>query len=399
MDRFARGSAAGFGDSARSRPLHVAIISGGWPPETFIDRLVRGLRAAGTEITFVSSAPPPQTYMADLRASWIPGPDRPNSRAMARLVLRSASPTDAGNRLRGMLRTTLDGDPVAGSGADVLYVPWINSLTADLDIFELGIPVVTSCRGSLVTVAPWNPRRHAHRDALRTVFERSAAVHCVSESIAADAARWGLRDEKVRIIRPAIDPDSFPVRTGNATGALRAVAVGNLGLAKNYEHAIRAVGIARDLGFDVELRIVGKGPDSQHLRYTIDDLGLVDCVQLLGPISADGVGALLRDSDVFLHTSFTEGISNAVLEAMATALPVVTTDAGGMAEAVRDGVDGFVVPVRSPEITARRLGDLASDPGLRRRFGDSGRERVERHFRLADQIESFTTLFHEVAGR
>jgi len=99
---------------------------------------------------------------------------------------------------------------------------------------------------------------------------------------------------------------------------------------------------------------------------------------------------------VFLLSSLSEGISNAALEAMACGLPVVTTDCGGMREAVTDGIEGFVVPVRDPEAMAEALLRLWKDPELRRRMGEAARERVLREFRLDQQISAFLALFKDV---
>jgi glycosyltransferase involved in cell wall biosynthesis len=92
-----------------------------------------------------------------------------------------------------------------------------------------------------------------------------------------------------------------------------------------------------------------------------------------------------------------EGLSNAALEAMACGLPVVTTDCGGMPEAITDGVEGFVVPLRDPHAMAKALSALASDVELRRRMGKAGRDRVLKQFTLGRQIEEFVSLLEDVA--
>ncbi len=275
----------------------------------------------------------------------------------------------------------------------------MNVLMAEPGLFDLGSPVVTSCRGALVTIAPWDPTRPGYRDHLAQVFDRSALVHCVSEDILGEAAALGLAPSKARVIRPAVDPASFgPTgRTDDSDRPTRVVGVGSLIWRKDYEHALGAVRRAVDIGADLTLDLVGDGPDVQHLRYTIDDLGLRDRVALLGRRSPEGVAAALKRSDVFLHASSAEGISNAVLEAMATGLAVVTTDAGGMREAVRDGVDGFVVPVRGADEMAAALMALAGDRDLRRRFGVSARQRVVAEFRLDRQVDDFREMLIEAA--
>jgi glycosyltransferase involved in cell wall biosynthesis len=104
----------------------------------------------------------------------------------------------------------------------------------------------------------------------------------------------------------------------------------------------------------------------------------------------------LRAADLFVLSSLSEGIANAALEAMSCGLPVVTSDCGGMREAVTDGVEGYVVPLRDPQAMAAALHKLANDSLLRSRMGATGRNRVIADFNLDDQIYAFHALFHSV---
>jgi glycosyltransferase involved in cell wall biosynthesis len=115
-------------------------------------------------------------------------------------------------------------------------------------------------------------------------------------------------------------------------------------------------------------------------------------------VPPEQVREAMQRSDLFLHSSLSEGISNAALEAMACGLPVVTSDGGGMKEAVHDGIEGFVVPLRDPVAAADAVAKLARDPALRARMGRAGRARVESTFRLDEQIARFIALYERVAG-
>ncbi len=313
--------------------------------------------------------------------------------------------------------------PLAGRDFDVIYFPWNSAAIAYQELLDRA-PAVISCRGSQINVAPHNPERVAIRDGLAATFARAAAVHCVSAQIRDEATHYGLDPRKAVIIRPAVDPSVFrpaipspsgrgsegtdaaiPSPSGRGLGRgsgksddpLRIITTGSILWRKGYEYALLAVRDLIDRGVATQFNIVGDGPEAQRLLYTIDDLGLREHVTWHGRRTPDEVLRLLQSADVFLLTSLSEGISNAVLEAMACGLPVVTTDVDGMAEAVTDGVEGFLVPPRAPAATANALARLAASPELRRAMGAAGRARVVGEFALDDQIAAFVDLFERVA--
>lgn len=386
--------------------LRVLVVGVSWPLQTFIERLLIGLSQEGIELTLAplsSLVRPPRAWKEEHRIQWVEDAAPVTIGGVGRTI---ASRT--GNHAGGIPRLArlLHGnqstrEALLRSDWDCIYAPWINALTDHPDLLETGRLLVTSCRGSLVTSAPWDPARPDLRVGLSKAFEAARLVHCVSEQIVDDAAAIGLDRAKARVIRPAVNPENFQPRAAAqpTPGPVNVVGVGTLKWHKDYEHALLALRKALDGGADLRLDLIGEGPDRQHLQFTIDDLGLVDRVRLLGRRPAAEVAQRLRAADIFLHMSSTEGISNAVLEAMATGLAVITTEAGGMREAVRDGVDGVVVRVREAESAAAALVELSNDPELRSQLGGAARQRVLDDFRLDDQIAAFGALLHEAAGR
>lgn len=381
------------------------MVGVSWPMETFVERLLVGLAQSGVDLTLApmwSLARPPREWLDRYQVRWVDDAVPVSPRTVTRVALRRT-----GGSLAQVLspRRLLQGNHRGRSSLlsgqwDVVYAPWINALVDHPDLLESTAPLVTSCRGTLITIAPWDPSREGFRSALSDVFAASMLIHCVSDAIASDATRLGMDADKARIIRPAVDPDAFvPVAASTHRGPLRVVGVGSLNWTKDYEQALVALRRTVDAGADLRLDLIGDGPDRAHLQFAIDDLDLSNRVRLLGRRPPAEVAEALQQAEVFLHTSCSEGISNAVLEAMATGLPVVTTDAGGMREAVRDGVDGFVVPVRGSSATAAALTRLAGDPNLRASMGASARRRVEENFRLDQQVNDFVALLHEAAGR
>jgi colanic acid/amylovoran biosynthesis glycosyltransferase len=288
--------------------------------------------------------------------------------------------------------------PYLGRRWDAIYFPWNSGAIEHLPFFDLGMPVVISCRGSQVNTAPHNPKRAALQAGLLSTFEKAARVHCVSEHIRQEALRSGLSPEKACVIHPAVDPELFCPLEGTrpADNVYRIISVGALTWQKGYEHALQAAFILKEKNVPFRYEIIGAGPEQQRVLFTINDLGLQEHVHLLGRQPPEVVRQRLQPADVFLLSSLSEGLANTALEAMACALPVVTTDCGGMREAVTDGVEGTVVPTRDPAALAEALLAFWRHPQLRKQCGEAGRKRVIADFHLNSQVGQFSALFADL---
>jgi colanic acid/amylovoran biosynthesis glycosyltransferase len=284
--------------------------------------------------------------------------------------------------------------PFAGRRWDVIYFPWNSAAIEYLPLMDLGMPAVVSCRGSQINIAPHNPERRVFRQGLQETFARVSGVHCVSKAILQEAIQYGLDPTKARIIHPAVDPDFFSPQMSDRRDAsiFRIITTGSLTWVKGHECACAVVRLLKERGVPVHFEIVGDGPERQRLLYTIHDLELQEDVFLAGQLPPEAVRQRLQNADAFVLSSLSEGISNAALEAMACGLPVATTDAGGMGEAVTDGVEGLVTPVRDSAALAAALERLWREPELRARMGAAARQRVVRDFSLPDQVAQFVEL-------
>jgi len=139
------------------------------------------------------------------------------------------------------------------------------------------------------------------------------------------------------------------------------------------------------------LAIVGEGPSRPALEDEIRRRGFADRVWLLG--ERRDVPTVLRALDIFVLPSRAEGMSNTILEAMATGLPVIATDVGGNPELVEPNVTGRLVPPGDPNALEAALAAYAGDPYLRRLQGKLGRERVLQHFSLDRMAQAYSSLY------
>jgi glycosyltransferase involved in cell wall biosynthesis len=138
-----------------------------------------------------------------------------------------------------------------------------------------------------------------------------------------------------------------------------------------------------------------------ELREAAVGLGIDKQTRFAGRVSRAMIPEMFSAADFLVHGALIEASGNSLLEAMASGLPVVCTNAGGPAEYVMDQKTGFVVPVADPEAMAARIRVLLIDPTLREQLGRQAREWVEQHFtydRMVQQtLETYLTVIGEVA--
>jgi glycosyltransferase involved in cell wall biosynthesis len=232
------------------------------------------------------------------------------------------------------------------------------------------------------------------------------AVLANSRSVATQLELEGIRADRLGLIYNGLNggTSNSRERTRNALrvndATLVFIIVANLIPYKGHLDLIEALGrVADQLPADWRLLVVGRDDGvGSAAKARAKSLGIADKISFLG--SRNDVPDLLAASDIGLLASHEEGFSNAILEAMRAGLPMIVTDAGGNPEAVIDGQTGFVVPVRDLIAFSEAVLRLASDPGLRQRFGEKGKRRVEQYFDLNGCVTAYEALYRGIlAGK
>lgn len=223
-------------------------------------------------------------------------------------------------------------------------------------------------------------------------------VICVSEDCRRHLVEYfGVPPEKAVVILNGVDTDWWSPaqrRGGQGVDAPPGrgpvlVSVGALVDVKDQQTMIRALPLVRSRFKGATLKCAGNGPLRAELSRLADDLGVGEAVELLGEVS--DTRGLLAEADVFLMTSRSEGLPNALLEAMAAGVPAVVTEAGGMSEIVRHRKTGCAVPVGDHVRLAEEICFLLSNPAAAQAIGREARSLIEREFsiaRMARQVES-----------
>jgi sugar transferase (PEP-CTERM/EpsH1 system associated) len=242
-----------------------------------------------------------------------------------------------------------------------------------------------------------HPRRNRIRRLLSPLVDRFVTVSF-------DMRRWLVSEvripaHKVITIHNGVDsarfiPADIPAgRTAIGLTPDRPVigTVGRLDPVKDQAGLIRAFVQVRSQFPEAVLVIAGDGPCREELRGLVASLQLGENVRLLG--ERKDIPNVLGALDVFVLPSIAEGISNTILEAMATGLPVVATRTGGNPELIVDNVTGILVPVRAPEALARAVNTYLRDPRLRHAHGRTARERAIKDFSLERMASQYRDLY------
>jgi len=215
-----------------------------------------------------------------------------------------------------------------------------------------------------------------------------------------------LCDGKVHCIYHGLDTSRFRFRlSGKAdSGKPLILSVARLVEKKGLADLITAAAMLRDRGRSFRLEIVGDGPLRHTLEAQVEQLGLGDRVALPGAQSHDLVRRAYQRAAVFAlpcviaSNGDRDGIPNVLLEAMASGVPVVSTPVSGIPELIESGVDGLLVPPKSPPRLAETLDRLLASRGLRERLACAARTKIESSFSLETSAERLLAVFALVTG-
>jgi glycosyltransferase involved in cell wall biosynthesis len=205
--------------------------------------------------------------------------------------------------------------------------------------------------------------------------------------------------EKMVVIPSGVDTDRFaPAGRGDAKARVgldpgRPVVgiVTRMRVRKGVEEFLRAMAMVRERRPEAQAVIVGEVALDEELQRLVDETHLRDHLRLLGRRS--DMPEVLSAFDVFVLSSHDEGMSNAILEAMAMEKPVVATDVGGTGEVVRQGVTGLLVPAKEPVPLAGAIAEVLSAPERARRMGRQGRESVQERFSARAMVRQMESLY------
>jgi glycosyltransferase involved in cell wall biosynthesis len=269
---------------------------------------------------------------------------------------------------------------------------WLCYKTADR------LPYIISLRGS--DVPGYNVRLGLDYKLTAGLFRRiwsSAAVVVANSSGLRNLALKFMPSLDIAVVPNGIDTEMFyPAEKRSSSRPIRLLTVSRLIERKRVDLLIKAVGRAKELGLDVCLNIAGEGNLSSSLKKLSHELNIADSVFFLGRIPPKKMPEVYRDNDIFVMSSVHEGMSNAMLEAMASGLPIITTDCEGVEELIAG--NGIVVQQPDAESFAEAFQTLAKDDQLYMQMGAAARARAEK-LSWKSVAREYLSCYNKVLGK
>jgi len=245
-------------------------------------------------------------------------------------------------------------------------------------------PFVVTAWGSDVLIAPQESK--VSRRMANFVLKRADLITTDGEHMKEPLIALGADPEKIKLIYFGVDTQKFKPRRkdeelGKELGILNSPTVISLRRFEpvyDVESLIKAVPLVLKELPEAKFLFIEKGSEETSLKELAKSLGVADGVRFPGWVPAYRLPQYIALSDVYVSTSLSDaGLAASTAEAMACGLPVVITDFGDNGTWVKDGVNGFLVPLKDPDALAARIACLLQDEGLRQRFGRVNRQIIE----------------------
>ncbi|OGN89032.1 MAG: hypothetical protein A2158_08100 [Chloroflexi bacterium RBG_13_46_14] len=241
------------------------------------------------------------------------------------------------------------------------------------------------------------------KQAYRRMFNASDKIIANSNFTRKELLDLGCLEDRIVVIPVGLRLEKYPFRPRTLApgNTINLLTVARLVEVKGLEYSIRAVAkLAKR--YHLQYKIVGEGELRPTLESLVFQLGLSDTVSLLGEISREEVAGLMNKTHLFILPSITtkdegqETGGGSLREAMASGIPVVASNSGGIQESVTDGISGYLVPERDADAIAERLEFLFNHPDIWSEMGRAGNRFVEEQFDFKKQTERLIGVYRRL---
>jgi glycosyltransferase involved in cell wall biosynthesis len=396
-----------------NKSIRIAIYSGSIPSTEFIERLICGLALLGVQISLFGSITKDKVYQSSNIK--IHG-TKPGWRGRIKTIFRIAYLASRFPRYFKILKSELNCLPWQSRTAFTLWKRHVPVLLHLPDIFHIqwakgledwiylkkyfGVKIILSLRGAHINYSPLSNSELAA--SYRRSFPYIDAFHAVSYAISKEAQKYGTDSQKIRVIYSGLLPlkktkQPWVLRNKVNRDVFKLLAVGRFQWIKGYVYLLEALHLLKIKGELVQLTFIASGKMPEEELYLIHEFKLQDSVVHIKGLPFVKVQQAMHDHNALVLPSLEEGIANVALEAMQIGIPVISTDCGGMGEAIRHGENGLLVPVRNPSAIADAIERLMQMTDLEyNEMTENARHTVENKFNLNRAALEFVTFYGQV---
>lgn len=378
--------------------MNITVLAGSVPSATFVDAQVNAMAEDGFAMTIIGKKTGVYHYHKNVRVIVIP--DGLPSRVffIAGLLLSAGfrhifKIIKNSKGIAGLYNDLLFYLPIIQSKPDRIHVQWAAFIHNRDLLFELyPQKILVSLRGAHINYTPITTPEI--KESYLRLFPKVHRFHAVCSAVAKEAEQYGASSEKTEVVYSFVGDALLQKEiVAKVKGEeLKIISVGRFFWKKGYEYALDALALLKENGIQFAYTLIAEGKTPASIVYQLHQLGIKDKVQIINGLPHNEVMNEIEKCDLLLLPSVEEGIANVALEAMATGIPVISSDVGGMKEIIDNGKSGYLVAPRDIKVLAETLEQFAAlDEQQRFIIATRAKEAVSRqHYK-----QNFTSAFRK----
>lgn len=232
---------------------------------------------------------------------------------------------------------------------------------------------------------------------IKVIWRKSASVVANSMGLK-ELAQKTDKNQKIAVIANGIDVANFRPEHSLQKDKPFIITLGGTRITerKGINYLVEALSKLHLKYPNIFLKLVGEGNEKENLEKLIKDLKLENFVEFVGIVSREKIAFYYQEASLFVLPSLNEGMSNAMLEALASGLPILATKTGGTTELVTDGENGFIIKMKDADDLAQKIELLINDNDLRQKMGLASREKAQK-MSWANVAQEYYNLYQSVS--